>query len=278
MFEGKLGTKPGEFGVTDYDEEEPVAPMSVAVSSSADRVYVLDQLNRRIQVFLSGKLEKELPIESVTANDLVLLNDTTLVLLDRDRNSLIFMSPDGVELSKAKISGPGILGGGDIWKLYARSDGLWAQVGKSDYLHLFSATGEPVKRKRRSGFPSLDGEWFFSVTTLGDGSIHVVKRNASGKPKYTEAHIVPETRNGGLLAADCDSAGNLYVVSLPSNKNAGESARRVDVLSPDLKVVRNFSLEPATTVRDSFRTVAIAKNGAVLQLDVKEDRVAVRRY
>ena len=63
-----------QLGFMEGNESDAIGPSSLAVSDDG-RVLVLDEAKRRIAVFHDGAFEREIPLPSPTASDLVLLSD-----------------------------------------------------------------------------------------------------------------------------------------------------------------------------------------------------------
>src|SRR5688572_15877909 len=62
VLSGNFGTESGQFGVVDAEEAESEAPASLAVNAAGDRVYVLDQVNERVNVYAGTTVEREIAI------------------------------------------------------------------------------------------------------------------------------------------------------------------------------------------------------------------------
>lgn len=274
---GGLGTAAGEFGALESDESMPEAPMSIAISANGERVAVLDQVNARIQVFDQGTPSYQIPLESETADDILLLADERYAVIDRVADRLEIVSKSGERLLATSLTGDGVSEAGAIWNSFARTDGIWLAAGKL-FVRIVDGDGAVLERRTlRTGLPSVDGAWLYTVRTLQDRSVEIVRRAAQGKPNYLQKQIVFDDPAQVLVRSDLDAAGRLYLISELAVEGKDPELRAL-VLDETLEVAREVALASDKSARQSFKTVVVSEKGVLAQLDVSADQVRVRRY
>lgn len=277
---GGLGVEPGQFGVVAGAEAESEGPRSLAVSPDGRLVYLLDQVNQRVEVFDGGALTATLPLESASAFDVAALDGGRVVVMDRDADRFSVLDETGRVLSTAPVSGPGVQGPGFVDGLFVRDDGVWLRAAPL-FVHVLDARGEPVERRRMlTGLVSPDGESLLSVELLADGSLQLVLRPARGVASYRQRQLRFERRVAYVVGYDLDAEGRVYVATEHLWDEGGEirSEPRLSVLSPELEDSRSEVLPPDRSGRGVTRALAVGRPGGAYYLHVDDERVAVLRY
>ncbi|MBN1461306.1 MAG: hypothetical protein JXA57_17395 [Armatimonadetes bacterium] len=115
------GAEPGEFGLRD-SEEGIEGPLTFALRSNME-IYVLDQLNERVQVFFNGEVKDTFAVSgagliglAVTADGYTVLNN-----FNEDRTALVY-GPDGTFVEKLALP-EDIL----VTRLLVRGTQVWAR-------------------------------------------------------------------------------------------------------------------------------------------------------
>jgi hypothetical protein len=123
VFTAPWGSAEGELGRRVPEEGAPEGPMSFVVSEDG-RVFVLDQVNQRVQVFKDGKFSREIKIPGDTFQDLAVDPDGRVVLLDRlAQKAVVFLDPE----QRVPLKGPHVPEGGGVTGLFL-NDGVWVEV------------------------------------------------------------------------------------------------------------------------------------------------------
>lgn len=280
VVEAELGDGPGEFGIQEPEEANPVAPMSLAATSGGEQVFVLDQENQRIQVIEGSEVADEIPIPSPTAQDLALLENGDLALLDPHEGALVVIDDGGDVRREVTLVGPGIPEVGRARGLFSREDGIWVQADRYFVLVLDAEGQEVEKRRLLPGHVSRDGVSLISTKILGDGSLQIDSRPVEGMPTYTQAQLRFDHGVSYLISTDTDAEGNFYIATnhIWEGDDSNESQALLTVLSPELEQLRQTDLARYETGRETFRPIAVSDAGQVFQLEVQQDRVIVRRY
>jgi hypothetical protein len=275
-----FGSESGQFGVVDAEEAESEAPASLAVNAAGDRVYVLDQVNKRVNVYAGAALERAIPIGSADAKDLAVLEDGSVVVLDRVADELNMYTTNGQNLVSVSISGPGVESVDVADTLYSRPDGVWLEARNFFVKVLNADGGEAEPRRILTGLISPDGQKLVSLELLGDGTLNVVQRPAQGMPRFQNTQLAFERRVSNVLAYDIDSAGRIYIGTLHVWEEGDQVRSRslLTVLSESLEQLRQVELMTNESGRSISRSLAVAPDGSVFQLGVAQDQLAVRRY
>lgn len=109
------------WGAVTPQEANPEGPMSLAVSHAGE-IYVLDQLNSRIQVFKDGRWLCSIPIPGETYCDLEIMPDGRLALLDNlVRQEVIMINSRGQAEEKISLRRPEIAEPAAVTGIYCRS-------------------------------------------------------------------------------------------------------------------------------------------------------------
>ena len=279
------GSGPSELGHTLPSEGNPEAPMSLAVDD-AGSVYVLDQVNERVQVFgAGGSLLRSIPIGSTTVQDLAIDEaGAGVVLLDRLRDQAVrFVDLAGVERKRVAVVGQGVSEGGAITALFAMRDGVWVEVEHRKLVRIATPSGDPDPVR-----PSLDGR-----PTGAGAPLLRATRDPSGA---ADVSAIATTRAGGfftrvafrepvlqLLALGDDARGGALVGAqllredpYPPYGIAAEGVTVVDLSSTGAELGR-FDLPAPEGPEETFRTIAIAPSGDVFHLHVGRLGATIRR-
>ncbi len=138
------GSGPDALGHNLPDEGASEGPGGLTVGADG-QVYVLDQLNQRIQRFKpSGTPNGSIPLPEGVFDDVELDGDAGFVLLDRfQRASIVYIDLAGAVRKEVTLAGTGIPEPSLITAMFLRSDGVWVEVNDSDVIRVANAKGEP---------------------------------------------------------------------------------------------------------------------------------------
>jgi len=265
---------PGEdqLGLSDPEEGSLEGPMSFAVSGAGE-IFVLDQINERIQVFLDGNRVRSISIPGSTFEDVELSPDGSIWLLDRSvRDSVMLLDPSGNIRSEVALTGAGVSRGGLVTGTYCREDGLWVEVFP-DLVRIAGASGgADLTRPSVNGLFSHDGRFLLSAKLKGGQEADVYVRPAGASGGETTFNVsfagIPEV----LMGPFTDRAGRIYL-----GAHIADGGVEVVVTEPDGAVRTRVDLPPATKAEDVFRTLRVTADGVIYQLAVDDSGAAVRR-
>ncbi len=135
------GTANNQLGHRRPQEGSPEGPMSFEVDASG-RVFVLDQVNSRIQVFQDGRAPRSIPLPSDTFCDIAADEDGRLAVLDRQAgDELLILDESGRVESQLQLSGKEIPEGGLVTALFSRTDGTWVEVNNEKLVRVADEDG-----------------------------------------------------------------------------------------------------------------------------------------
>ncbi len=278
ILRASFGKQPGQLGVSDAEEGNAEAPMSLVFDPKTGEVLLLDQLNLRVQVFLGGALKKVISIPSGTVQDLALLANGNILLLDRLKDAqLMEIDREGSVLGTTSVVGDGIASGAEISALFSNERGIWADIGKQSILLLDPSGVAPQTREIQPGFPANDQVYKVQGTGRTLSIISTPSHQATGQQQTLVEYPSPVT---GIMTLRVDKLSNVYLATrhlLDDGKTTSESCWMV-VLDAQLHEVRRFALSPSETAREVFRELEIGPNGEIFQLHITQDAALVERY
>jgi hypothetical protein len=160
-----FGSGPNEVGVTTPQEANPEGPMSF-VPAANGAIYILDQVNARVQVFRDGAAVKSVPIPGRTFMDIDLLPDGRIVLLDNlVRKEVRLLDPDGKTLRVLPLAGKNIRDPAAVTEVFCDSSdvrpGIWVLSDEEGQrsVRLAGLDGAPdPERPSLPGRLTLDGK------------------------------------------------------------------------------------------------------------------------
>jgi hypothetical protein len=281
------GAAPGKVGHVDAREANFEGPKAFAVDERG-AVYLLDQVNARIQVFEKGAFSRAVLLPGNTYDDLVLDVDGGLVLMDRlKHDTLDFLDPYGRLQRQVTLPGGLLLEGGHATALHRRDDGFWAEVGGRFLIQLADAQGRPVaKRPTVAGLPAHEAGRALRVRLAGSHAIELLQGSPDGKrrlaPFATHRFAMPVHLVEGVeLLPD----GRLVVAAHLVEEGPGpefEVARQAVVLLVlDSATGRELARAevPATSApEEAFRRLRTGADGAVYYMTGHEAGVTLWRW
>lgn len=287
LFRAAWGGGAGDLGRHVASEGASEGPMSFGVNEDGD-VYVLDQVNRRIQIFAKGKEPRSIPLDKDTYQDIEVRRDGSVVVLDRLTSaSVTVLDPSGKVLAEAPLVGSGVEEGGSVTAMFSRDDGIWVEVNNTELVRVADASGhaDPL-RPRVAGRFALAG-MIVRAAVSKEGAVITTEDSAPGamgKPSGPSVLAVVrfplplvqitalETTPTGIIA--------LAAFQLREGPNPQvdppEEAHTLVVLDKDGREIGRAPLAPPTTL-EQFRPIRLLADGSVYQLGLGEDGAAITR-
>jgi hypothetical protein len=268
------------------EEANPEGPMSFVVDDSGT-IFVLDQVNKRVQVFdKTGKHTKSIPLLSTTYSDIDIGKFGNLFILDQWKNgAVLLIDQEGNLLKKVELIGKGIAETGGVWKLYSRKDGLW--VSYDDYLvRLCDPSGEPdEERLMIDGILCRDGKHVIKSKILGDITVTVTK-SLLGKSNIDRYNVYFDIPVLFINLLDMDEDGNIYLGAelLEESGNEGppysieNSHEVVVVIDSNGKEKKIIYMPVSTKVEEVKRPLLVTRDGTIYQLVIEEEGATMWRY
>lgn len=277
------GSAPGEAGLLPGDESATIGPQALDVSEGGD-IYLLDQVNERIQVFdRSGVLTNVVPVEVGPLGDIGLTSDGTIFILDRvpqgpGSHPVVHKVAEGTPSTMPPISEsrptlewePALLDVvNDVPWVYGTPSDAWAPV-------FTDSTGLDPRR--------LD---VARPTTVGDVITRVSERTrldvarVAGEAMETITLRASSNRNFGEIALfEPDQEGGYWLVVRTWQEDPQPwDQHEVVHLAADGRIIGHFALENGefaeTAALSQFR---IGRDGRLYQMFSDEAALEIRSF
>lgn len=275
-----IGAGREQVGCEAPEEGAPQGPMSFAVAED-ETIYVLDQVNDRIQVYRNNSWLRSLPLPSTGAVDLEVCPWGQVAVLDNLLAKALFVldASSGAVLHRIALEGKNVAYAPAVTSVFCRGSGpyagLWVEV-EERAVRLATAGGMPDRERI-----SLPG----TLTARGD---RLVRAEISGevtvmlfrsREKFSQWQQYPVTfasRVDHLTAVSVDAAGNAYLGAFLEDE--GAVANVLVKLDAKGKEVRRLNLPVQQRPEEVYRSLKASPRGTVYQLLVEEAEVVVRRY
>lgn len=273
---GPWGKAPGEFGRD--DEASRPGPMDFV--ATGDRLFVLDPVNARVQVFrYDGAFERQIDIGTQTADFLAVGPDGDVAVLDAfARRELRIFSADGALHTRSRIP--------DDIKLPSALalDGQRVLIeDRHDRVHELNVAkglrGETATAVRTfAGRPSESGAGLLHAhkSTGGDVALQAPLTRSTGAETTLRFPSAVRT----IVALESDAAGRVYLaVTCPieGDANPWHSDIVLAVISADGTVASTLRM-PNRYATDHYRKLALDASGDVIQMQTTEDEVRFVRW
>jgi Cys-rich repeat protein len=278
------GDGPEDLGHLVPDEASPEGPASFVVADDGT-IHILDQLNRRIQVFdAAGTFNKTISISESTFSDIDLGQNDQLVLLDLWRNkAVVFIDQWGQQTGSVELVGDKISRSNEVFCLYSHADGVWVDTDGS-LVRISDAASQPdPNRPVVGGRFSHDGKHLLTANKIGAITVTVTRKGVGqGSIDHFSAHFDIPVLYPTLIASD--ASGNIYlgVTLLEDNVEPPytleQSREEVVVFNANGVETRRLTLPISAGMEEVTRSIRVAGNGAVFQLVLGVNGATVRRY
>jgi len=273
------GSGPNQIGITNPDEANPEGPMSFALGADG-RIYILDQVNARIQVFHGGVCTETIPIPGRTFVDIDRTPDGKLVLMDNlVKKAVYVLGGKGETVRILPLAGKGIADPAAVTGIECRDDarwsGIWAQVDEG-WLRLAALDGTPdAGRPAIPGRPSLDGKRFMKAE-MGGETIVLIRCSREDPPGWDRVRLAFDMPVAHLLGLWDDRSGRIYLGAFLVREP--DAANVVALLDPAGKELGRLALAAAPMPHEVYRSVRVSPEGRVYQMVLEERGVVVRVY
>ncbi|MGD0921170.1 MAG: hypothetical protein ABSA70_05310 [Terriglobia bacterium] len=276
------GSGPDDLGHSIPEEAAPEGPMSFALGSKGE-IYVLDQLNARIQVFRDKKRIETIPIPDNSNSDfkdIDVTKDGKIVLLDASMQKKVYLlDAEGTVLNKLPLKGRNVPSADSVYGMYCREDGMWDGIwveteGRS--VRIADLAGNPDPRRIAvMGWFTYKGTRLLRAEVLGDvtAGVHISEEN---KTRWKDFRLVFDMPVGGLELVNTDQADDIFVeASLGEDSKAANIAL---VLNLEGQEKKRINLFVSHRVEQTFRNFRLSPDGKIYQMALDDEGVAVRRY
>ena len=272
VFRAPWGSDPGQFGL--IPEAEGVGPQSLCLDPQGN-IYVLDLVNRQVQVFTAlGGFLRQMPF-GILAHDLCLGSDGELYLLAPYHGMVEKLDPEGRVEVRWPIS-PQI---GLIDGIETISGQVTLRTAQQREHTLADVKGplDPDRQLRevRMGLGGLDPTRRYKTQWINDHTGLVNFLDAQGK-KLREVRVTTGDVLGSLVFLGADDNGNVYLRA--ETFAPGWKVRQtVRKYSPNGTLTADFEL-PADGFTYIYRNLRVHQNGDLYQLFTDPEGVRVLRW
>jgi len=257
----------------------PQGPMSFDVDA-AGRLYLLDQVNDRIQVFgRDGVLQRVIGVPEGAVQDLALLSGKPgrLALLDRLVFRDVFVVDDsGRIVGKADLQGPGVPESGGVTALFAREDGLWVEVEHRRLVRVADLSGRP-DRKRPEVLGRPDGARVLRAKQMRPDAVWILEGTWGA---FAPARLVARIRFDRPIRQVIDLEGladGRILVAVRLKADGDERIDELVLVGPDgLEMERKRVLSDVRP-EETYRQVRVGRDGSIYHMSLFDDGVTIRR-
>ncbi len=279
MVRARSGSGPDEIGVITPPEANPEGPMSFALGKDRE-IYILDQINSRIQIFKDGRKIRSIPIPSRTFLDIDVLPNGKIVLLDNlVKKALYFLDPNGKVTHHLPLVGenvpcaPEVIGvcsihSGDL-------AGVWLDLGGRS-VRVASLEGKPFSNRISvPGRLTPDGKHLITADRIGDVTV-VVYYSQEKFSKLTQSTITFDLYIDCLLGLWSDRNGRIYLGAMLIEKP--KASNIVVVLTPEGKELGRVELFVQEMPHEIHRSIRVSPDGYIFQMALDKRGVLIKRY
>ena len=285
----QFGSGPDHIGVTTPPEANPEGPMSFALGRDGE-IYILDQINSRIQVFKSGKRVRTIPIsikESVEFKDIALTPDSKIVLLGRfyvkghEKASIYIIDSSGKILNVISLEDRSLVpDSGEVTEMQivreGKFSGIWVELEQRS-VRVASLDGKSIERISVPGKLSLNGRRLFRAEKIGDTTAVIYRSEEDNLSKWEpERTVYFEVEIVHLLGLWDDQNGRTYLGAFLEDQS--NTFNTIVVLSPEGKELRRLKLFVQKMPHEIYHSVRVSPDGHIFQMALNDPGVFVRRY
>lgn len=276
----RTGYGADEVGAVEPQEANPEGPMSFAVSPDGE-LYILDQLNARLQIFRDGKRVRSVPIPGQTFVDIELIGGERILLLDNlVKKSLVVLDRRGGTIRTVPLEGQGVGEAAEVIALEARAEGPWKGIwvmAEERWIRIATDDGAAdPSRLVLVGRPSFDGKRLLRAELRGEAAVSVLSTAHLEAASWDRTEIAFERPVLQVLGLWDGPKGSVFVgVRLDAG---GSEADIVVRLSPDGREIGRVPLASSMAPHEIFRPVRVLPDGRIYQMMLEGGHLVVRMY
>jgi len=268
VVDARWGVGSAELGQSDANESAPTGPNSFAVGADG-RIWVLDQVNSRIQAFSQGKHDATVAIAPRPFVDIAFDGGGFVVVDLHAQPAIVSIGEDGSEKAEVALPGLALPEPSRVTALERRSDGAWLEVDDDYSVRVTDGTGAAVEREVVPG--TLAGEGDVLRAVIVGTRVSVFRQPLSVGPPALLAEVsTPQPiRERTLLTADSTGRvllGLITEAEQPDPETPPEQAHVLVVLDSGGSELARHELPLSTTWQEAFRRVKLGADDNVYAL------------
>jgi hypothetical protein len=280
----RYGSGPDDLGDIIPEEASPECPQSFALGSKGE-IYILDQLNARVQIFKDKKRIETIPIPqelSIGVREIDVTKDGKIVLLDMDiRHKVYVLDEKGTVLSELTLAGRNVPSAQGVYGMYCREDGRWDGIwveteGRSVRIADLAGKPDPQRISVMGEFTSR-GTRLLRAEVIGDvtAGIHISDET---KTRWKDFRLVFDMPVSVELV-NTDQTDDIFVVAcLVEESKAAVVANVAVVLNLEGQEKKRINMFVSHRIEHPFRNFRLSPDGKIYQMALDDEGVAVRRY
>jgi len=276
----RFGAGPDALGITTPKEANPEGPMSFALGRNGE-IYILDQVNSRIQVFRNGRRRRTIRIRGQTFADIDVTPDKKIVLLDNSVKKAVYtLDPEGRVLGSVPLEGRGIPYAPAVEGVYSRGDrkwaGIWVDVEERS-VRIATLGGAPhPDRVSVPGHFSFNGRRLMRARKIGETTAVVHLTGEDSFARWSEYVVSFEMPVAHLLGLWDDRNGRIYLGAFL--EDGSRASNVVVILSPQGRELGRVRLFVQRMPHEIYRSVRVSPEGKIYQMALDARGVFVRMF
>jgi len=278
----RLGSSLDEIGISTPSEASPEGPMSFDLGEKGE-IYVLDQLNNRVQVFAGGSRVRSLgiPKEGVFT-DLAVLPGGRLALLDNSVKKCVFiLDKEGALACSVPLEGRGIPSAQEVVGIYVQAQGklsgIWADLGGRSVLTA-DLEGRPDPRRISvPGTLSADGRRLLRAEKLGDTQVMIYRSEEERFSQWREIQISVQGLVESIMGVREDLESRIYLtLGLLDEKD--RPVGMVMILDQQGRSLGSIDLCSQEMSHEMHRWLRITPQGQILQMGLDRRGFFLKKF
>lgn len=286
----KFGSGSDEIGVTTPSEANPEGPMSFALGEK-EEIYILDQLNKRVQIFKSGRRISTIPIsvqKTINFKDIAQMGGDKVALLGiayvdgREKSSIYFIDANGKVLNFIKLEdGRLIPDSGAVMGIRIIKDGkfkgIWVEMDEGRSVRVASPDGKSIERISVPGKLSLNGRRLFRPEKVGDITAVLYHSEEDSLSRWEPERTVHfEMTLVHILGIWDDQKGKIYLGAFLEDQP--KALNIIVVFSPEGKELGRLKLFVQKMPHEIWKSIRVSPEGNIFQLALDGREVFIRKY
>lgn len=281
VLRARIGLGPDDIGVITPEEANPEGPMSFTVNTEGE-IYVLDQVNSRIQVFKDGERLKTISIPDQVFMDIEWMPTRRIALLDNlIKKSVYILNEDGSVYEIISLTGAGVPDPAEITGIYCHSDkkwaGLWLELNDRS-LRITDLGGNPQPlRTSLPGKLSVSGRRLMKVKIAGQ-RLAIIQVSQEDLRTWRRFRITFAMPFGYIHGIWDDDQGQIYLAVYLFDEETPAEANIAVKLSPRGKELGRIKMFISPMPHEIYHAVRVMPEGEIYQMAMEEGAVVIRRY